>query len=149
MAGELHKLLVEDDPAHAASCAYPVTLAAPADTPAVTRHPSRNPSQGTCTCGASYTHMHILHICMHRYVWSVALRGYISMLEGGDYNLVGHGDALPPQLISTAPPRGSIAVEQVRGVVHAVVRGVWCVACSAWRVQVLACSSRCAAVRRG
>ena len=100
---------------------------------------------------------------MHRYVWSVALRGYISMLEGGDYNLVGHGDALPPQLISTAPPRGSIAVEQVRGVVHAVVRGVWCVACgawrvvrgvwcvacSAWRVQVLACSSRCAAVRRG
>ena len=94
-----------------------------------------------------HTYAHIAHI--HRYVWSVALRGYISMLEGGDYNLVGHGDALPPQLISTAPPRGSIAVEQVRGVVHAVVRGVWCVACGAWRVQVLACSSRCAAVRRG
>ena len=53
---------------------------------------------------------------VYRYVWSIALRGYLSMLEGGDYNLVGHGDAMPPQLISTPPPRGSIAVEQVRGV---------------------------------
>ena len=63
---------------------------------------------------------------IHRYVWSIALRGYISMLEGGDYNLVGHGDAMPPQLISTPPPRGSIAVEQVRGA-WCVVRGAWCV----------------------
>ena len=67
-AGALHKLLIEDDPSHAAS-----------------------------------------------YVWSVALRGYLSMLEGGDRNLVDHGDALPPALISSPPPRGSVAVEQVRG----------------------------------
>ena len=74
-----------------------------------------------------HTHIYILY----RYVWSIALRGYISMLEGGDYNLVGHGDAMPPQLISTPPPRGSIAVEQVRGVVRGAVRvrGV-CVACA-------------------
>ena len=67
-------------------------------------------------------HTHIYTIHYYRYVWSIALRGYISMLEGGDYNLVGHGDAMPPQLISTPPPRGSIAVEQVRGAVRGAVR---------------------------
>ena len=75
---------------------------------------------------------HVSHV--YRYVWSIALRGYLSMLEGGDYNLVGHGDALPPQLISTAPPRGSIAVEQVRGVWCVAWCMPWCVACGAWRV---------------
>ena len=65
---DLHKLLVEDDPRHAAS-----------------------------------------------FVWSVALRGYVSMLEGSSGTLVGHGDALPPAAISTPPPRGSVAVEHVKG----------------------------------